>query len=275
MRGFAAVVEHDLLGQPEAEIVLEEFAVGLDVDRKPVPMVEAAHIAAARRKALRLVLQRRLLVRRRRRTIRCRNRVRSTWPSGSLQTKVLPWPRSPSLQPTSKPEPFSAAARRSSACGERRAEGDMRHAGGLRGGELERIALVVVPAAQIDAVALLAALGHAHHVDEELAALLEFRRQHFEMAEMGDVEVRFGCMVRSCACRHGSILPNARGRRPGPDYWPASAAISAGVKPASCAQRVRDRATSRTPHSGFSARKLASKAALLGAVCAPSRMNGP
>ena len=72
-------------------------------------------------------------------------------------------------------------------------ESGMAKAGCLRGGELERIALIVVPAAQVDAVAFLAALRHPHHVDEELAALLEFRRQDFDMAEMGDVVDRFGC----------------------------------------------------------------------------------
>src|SRR5262245_42860444 len=56
--GFAAIVEHDLLGQLEAEIVLEEFAVGLDVNRKPVEMVNPANIDAARGKTLRLVLER-------------------------------------------------------------------------------------------------------------------------------------------------------------------------------------------------------------------------
>ncbi len=48
------------------------------------------------------------------------------------------------------------------------AESDMAHAGSFRRGELERIALVVIPAAQENAVAFLAALGHAHDVDEEL-----------------------------------------------------------------------------------------------------------
>ena len=51
-RGFGAVVQHDLLGQPAAEIFLEENAVGLDVDREAIEMIEAAHIDAARRKAL-------------------------------------------------------------------------------------------------------------------------------------------------------------------------------------------------------------------------------
>ena len=56
---------------------------------------------------------------------------------------------------------------------------------------LSAIALVIVPAAQIDAVALRAALRHAHDIDEEFAALLEFRRQQFEMREMGNIEDGF------------------------------------------------------------------------------------
>ena len=50
--------------------------------------------------------------------------------------------------------------------------------------------------------------------------------------------------------------------------------ISASVKPADLASPFRSD-TSRTPHSGFSARRLASNAVLLGDVCAPSRRNGP
>jgi hypothetical protein len=55
--GFAAIVEHDLLGELEAEIVLKEFAVGLDVDRKSVEMVDPAYVDAACGKTLRLVLE--------------------------------------------------------------------------------------------------------------------------------------------------------------------------------------------------------------------------
>src|SRR5206468_7727863 len=57
-RGFGAVVEHDLLGGAQAEIIFEEEPVGLDVYRKAIEMIEPADIDAARRKPLRLVLQR-------------------------------------------------------------------------------------------------------------------------------------------------------------------------------------------------------------------------
>src|SRR5579872_1134324 len=55
--GFDAAIEHDLLGQAEAERLLEKFAIGADVLGEAVEMVDPADIDAARRKALRLVLQ--------------------------------------------------------------------------------------------------------------------------------------------------------------------------------------------------------------------------
>src|SRR5262245_21826697 len=57
------------------------------------------------------------------------------------------------------------------------AEGGMAETRRFRVGELERIALIVVPAAQKHAGIFLAALGHPHYVDEKPSALLEFRRQ--------------------------------------------------------------------------------------------------
>ena len=63
--GLAAVVHDDALGETEAEIILEEFAAARDIGGKPVPVIDAPHVAAARRETLRLVLQRRFLVRRR------------------------------------------------------------------------------------------------------------------------------------------------------------------------------------------------------------------
>ncbi len=63
--GFGAVVENDLLGQAAAEIILKENAIGPDVDRQAVEVVEPAHVDAARRIALGLVLQRRRIFRRR------------------------------------------------------------------------------------------------------------------------------------------------------------------------------------------------------------------
>src|SRR5262245_15522784 len=63
--GFGAVVEHDLLGQHETEIVLEELAVGLDVDSQTIEVIDAPYVDAASRKSLCLILERRLLIARR------------------------------------------------------------------------------------------------------------------------------------------------------------------------------------------------------------------
>jgi hypothetical protein len=48
--GFGAVVEHDLLGETAAQIVLEEQPVRLDIDREAVEMIEPANVDAPRGK---------------------------------------------------------------------------------------------------------------------------------------------------------------------------------------------------------------------------------
>ena len=54
---FGAVIENDLLAKAEAEILLEELAIGFEVYGKAIPMVEAADVGAAGRELLRLILQ--------------------------------------------------------------------------------------------------------------------------------------------------------------------------------------------------------------------------
>ena len=54
-------------------------------------------------------------------------------------------------------------------------------------GELERIALIVVPAAQVDGVALAAAFGHTHDVDEKTEALFRLGGEKFQMAQVGNI----------------------------------------------------------------------------------------
>ncbi len=63
-RSFGAVVEYDLFGSAEAQIIFEEEAVGLDIDREAIEVIEPADVDAARGKPLRLVLQRGLQFRR-------------------------------------------------------------------------------------------------------------------------------------------------------------------------------------------------------------------
>jgi hypothetical protein len=50
------------------------------------------------------------------------------------------------------------------------------------------VVLVVVPAAEIDGVALAAALRQAHDVDEEIEALLRLRSQQLDVREVREVE---------------------------------------------------------------------------------------
>ncbi len=89
------------------------------------------------------------------------------------------------------------------------AERGVHDAGSVRRGELERRALVIVPAAQIDAVAVAAGLGHAEHGSEELQRLIRFWRQNLDVAEMRQIHVgfavRFGHIVLST-----SQLPSAK-----------------------------------------------------------------
>jgi hypothetical protein len=58
----------------------------------------------------------------------------------------------------------------------------MSQTGELRGRELQRVVFVVVISVQIDRISLAAALGHSHHIDEELQALLRLRSKEFKMA---------------------------------------------------------------------------------------------
>src|SRR5918997_129767 len=88
----------------------------------------------------------------------------------------------------------------------------MADTGGFRSRELQAVALVIVPAAQVGGIALPAALGHAEHVDEKSVALVELRREQFDMAEMGDIgDGLFGhlTLVRCNAVRNRAILPVA------------------------------------------------------------------
>src|SRR5665213_3047252 len=58
-RRFDACIQDDLLSEAESQVVLEELAIGLDIDRQAVPVIQASDVAAARRKALGLILERR------------------------------------------------------------------------------------------------------------------------------------------------------------------------------------------------------------------------
>src|SRR4029079_12652454 len=174
----------------KAEIVLEEFAVGLDVHCQAVEVVDAPHVDAASRKLLRLVLE--------------RGPQFARWfvPFGavvdleSVAVRILEDERLSVAEIPIRPSDVKARTlERSSAAFEclRGAgpERGMAETGRLCVRQLERIALIVVPAAQIDAAVFFSALRHPHYVDEKSAAVLEFRRQQLDMAEVCNVADRF------------------------------------------------------------------------------------
>ncbi len=188
--GFGAVVEHDEFGGAEAEGGLEELAVGADVDGEAVEMVEPADVDAAAGDALRLVLERGAEV------------VGGLVPLGlvvdlegvavgvaeAVGGAVAEFAVAPAEAEAGGFEGGDPAVERLFAAG---AEGGVAHAGGVRRGELEGVALVIVPAAEVDGVALAAALGHSHDIDEEAEQLLGLGCEQFEVAEMGHVHDRF------------------------------------------------------------------------------------
>ena len=69
-----------------------------------------------------------------------------------------------------------------------RAKSHVAHSGLFRGRELEGMALVIVPGAQVDRIAFPAAFGHPHDVDEEAHALFGFRGEKLQVPQMGDVQ---------------------------------------------------------------------------------------
>jgi hypothetical protein len=69
-------------------------------------------------------------------------------------------------------------------------------------GELQAVAEVVTPTAQVDRPALARLLLQSEHVDEEAQALVRLRRQKLRMADPGDVVERVASNVA-----HGSPAP--------------------------------------------------------------------
>ncbi len=183
---FVAVVEDDHLRRPHAEHVLEEQPQRANVGGEQVQVVEPPHVRAARRKALRLVLERGLQVRRRREPLRL---VIDLHPVAVGRVERV---RAPVAEIAIGP---SAAGSRGiddrhavlERLGARRAKGDVAHARHLRRGELERVMFVVVPRAEVHRIAAPSALRHAHDVGEEPKALIRLRREQLDVREMGEV----------------------------------------------------------------------------------------
>ena len=188
--GFDAAVEHDLLGEPEAEIFLEKRAVGFDVHGQSVQVIQPANVHAARRKALRLIFQRRLQSGGG--FIPLRFVIELDFVAVGILADKGRAVRQIAVGPAeSKPEPFSAATRRSSACGLRVRKATWPSARLFRRGQLQRVALVIVIRAKINRIAFASAFGHAHDIDEEAQAFLGLGREQFQMAQVGQVHDGF------------------------------------------------------------------------------------
>src|SRR5690606_29722379 len=98
-------------------------------------------------------------------------------------------------------------------------------AAGVRGGDLERGALIIVPAAQVDALALAAGFGHAEHLGEELERLVWLGREDLDMAEMRQIQNGF---------THRRLLRMLIGRDCGHGYRPGKGRARCG-QPVRCA----------------------------------------
>src|SRR4051794_5237607 len=184
---LGAVVELDALVQPVAEDVGREHAVGPHVGRQDVDVIEALHRGAAARVALRLVLQRRAQVVGR--PIPVDVVVELERVAVGPGEAVAPPPPAVGVVEPRPPEPGrpdggDAAVERLRA---RRAQPEQRHAGRLGLRELQAVALVVAPPAQVHRLALAAFDLHPEHLDEEALAVVAVRREQLDRPEVGDV----------------------------------------------------------------------------------------
>ncbi len=84
----------------------------------------------------------------------------------------------------------NATLQRLRAAGPKRRVADARQ---FRCRQLQRVALIIVIRAQIDRVALAAALRHAKNVDKKIPTGLQLGGQQLKMAQMGKVHDRFRC----------------------------------------------------------------------------------
>ncbi len=95
--------------------------------------------------------------------------------------------------------------------GARGTVGEVAHAGDLCRGQLQRVVLVVVPAAQVDRLAAPPALGHAEDVDEKAQALLGLGCEKLDVSQVCKIEGADGGL-------HGIASMDAPTPRPRPDH---------------------------------------------------------
>src|SRR4029077_7647240 len=168
--------------------------------------VEVANADAATGIAVRLVLGRRSQVRRRRVALRLVEQLEAV--AVGVREPVRPAVTGVAVEPGALD---SGSLQRRDTALERlrrvRAVGEMPHARLRRGGQLERRALVVAEAAQVERVSALARDLHAEKLAEVEEALLRLRREQLEVREMRDVadrlaHARYPCGSASrCAAR--------------------------------------------------------------------------
>ena len=167
-----------------------ELAARADVGGEDVDVVEPLHARRRGRCSAAAGSAMTASGARARRSARPRSRARRRWPSGSSKRYAGPCPTSPSIQPRPRPVSSIAATRRSSASGLQARSATWPRPACRRLGQLQAVAQVVAPAAQVDRLPLARLLLHPEHVDEEAQALLRLRREQLGVADAGDVVER-------------------------------------------------------------------------------------
>src|SRR5271166_277658 len=206
-------IEHDLLGETEAEIFLKELAVRLHVDGEAVEVVEPANAHPARGIALRLILERgaKLLGR----LVPARLVVELHDVAVGIVETISRAMAEPSIDPVNpRARPLDCVHTALKRPGASSPESHMPKGRRAGGRQLKRKLLVVVPGAQINRVALPAALGHAHDIDEEAQTFLRFWRQELEVAEMRHIHDRLSVHGLS-SCRNVRLFVGRVLRRDG------------------------------------------------------------
>ena len=197
---LGAVVEHDLLGQPQAEVLLDEGAVLGGLDGEEVDVVEVADSDAAPRVALRLVLERRPKLRGR---LVALGLVEELEPVavgieeavGAAVAEVAVEPAALDSGRLERRDPALESLRAVRAVGQVPDPG-------LRGrGQLQRRPLVVAEAAQVHRVSRSPGDLHAEDLPEVDEALVRPRRQQLDVREVREVtdrlrHERYPCGVR-------------------------------------------------------------------------------
>ena len=204
--GLVAVVEHDLLGQPQPQVALAEDAVLTGIDGQEVDVVEVADTDAPPRVAVRLILERRSQLRRSRVALGLVEQLDAV--AVGVQEAICAAVAEVAVEPVAldpaglqRRDPALERLRRM------RAIREVPDARLRRRRQLERRALVVAEAAKVDRVSALARDLHAEKLAEVEKALLRLGCEQLDVREMRDVadrlaHARYPCGSASrCAAR--------------------------------------------------------------------------